>query len=152
MDLILVRHGEAKSGAEDPERSLTDRGADVVTRVAARLAAAGVTVGQIRHSGKRRAEQTAEIFARHMNPDEGVLAVPGLSPNDDVTPWARDLLNEDRNIMLVGHLPFLARLAGLLVAGRTELGVVDFEASSAVCLSRRQEGWFIRWVVSPATA
>ena len=35
MDLFLVQHGEAKSEAEDPERSLTDRGAEAVRRMAA---------------------------------------------------------------------------------------------------------------------
>ncbi len=152
MELLLVRHGEAKPGAEDPERSLTDRGVKTVGRVAARVAATGVRVHQIRHSGKRRAEQTAAIFGECLNPEGGMVAVPGLSPNDDVSVWGQDLAHEERNIMLVGHLPFLARLAGLLVAGRAELGVVDFDASSAVCLSRRPEGWLIKWIISPATA
>ena len=32
--LYLVRHGQAKGQDEDPQRPLTDRGADDVTRVA----------------------------------------------------------------------------------------------------------------------
>src|SRR5512142_725316 len=55
IDLFLVQHGEAKSEAEDPERSLTDRGAEAVRRMAAWAARVGVKVDQIRHSGKRRA-------------------------------------------------------------------------------------------------
>jgi phosphohistidine phosphatase SixA len=51
MDLFLVQHGEAKSEAEDPERSLTDRGAEAVRRMAAWAAQVGVKVDQIRHSG-----------------------------------------------------------------------------------------------------
>jgi phosphohistidine phosphatase SixA len=35
MELFLVQHGEAKSETEDPERPLTDRGAETVVRMAA---------------------------------------------------------------------------------------------------------------------
>ena len=41
----------------------------------------GIKVDEIRHSGKRRAEQTATIFAKHLNPSRGVIAVKGLNPN-----------------------------------------------------------------------
>jgi len=152
VELILVRHGEARSGAEDAEKSLTDRGAQFVRRVAARVAAAGVPVAQIRHSGKRRAEQTAEIMAESVKPAGGVVAVPGLNPNDDVSEVAADLAFEEDNVMLVGHLPFMGRLAGFLVTGMSGVNVVDFHPSSAVCLTRREDGWVVRWLISPDTA
>ena len=116
------------------------------------MASAGVEVAQIRHSGKRRAEQTAEIMAEVLKPSGGAAAVPGLRTNDDVSVVADDLAYEDGNIMLVGHLPFMGRLAGLLVTGKNGVDVVDFYPSSAVCLSREEGGWVIRWVISPDTA
>ena len=85
MTLFLVQHGEAKQENEDPDRSLTDRGAEVVERMADWAARSGITVNQIFHSGKRRAEQTAAIFVKHLNPSRGVTELKGLSPNDDVT-------------------------------------------------------------------
>ena len=74
MELYLVQHGEAKSKTEDPQRPLTKRGRDEVQRVAAFAAKAGLKVSQVRHSGKRRAEETASILAERLSPAEGVLA------------------------------------------------------------------------------
>jgi phosphohistidine phosphatase len=54
--VYLVRHGEAKSEEEDPDRPLTDRGATEVRRVVGVAAGAGgVMVERIVHSGKTRA-------------------------------------------------------------------------------------------------
>ena len=88
MNLLLVQHGEAKTEAEDPERSLTDAGAEATRRMATWAAASGLRVDRIQHSGKRRAEQTAEILAEILNPAKRVIAVPGLKPNDDIRPVA----------------------------------------------------------------
>ena len=91
MILFLVQHGEAKPESEDPERSLTDRGAEVVERMADWAARSGITMDQIFHSGKRRAEQTAAIFAKHLNPSRGMIAVQGLTPLDSVDSVAASL-------------------------------------------------------------
>jgi len=114
MELFLVQHGEAKPETVDPERPLTDRGAETVERMATWASRAGVEVAQIRHSGKRRAEQTAAILAEQLKPAKGVIAVAGLKPNDDVHAMGAALGTEREPLMLVGHLPFLSRLAGLL--------------------------------------
>jgi phosphohistidine phosphatase len=114
MTLFLVQHGEAKPESEDPERSLTDRGTQTVGRMAGWAARLGIKVNEIRHSGKRRAEQTATIFAKHLNAEKGVLAVKGLNPMDDVTPFAASLQGEQESMMLVGHLPHLSRLVSFL--------------------------------------
>ena len=57
MHLFLVQHGIAKSEAEDPERPLTEEGADAVRRMGAWAAGQGLVIDQIRHSGKRRAAE-----------------------------------------------------------------------------------------------
>jgi phosphohistidine phosphatase len=79
-------------------------------------AALGVEVTEIRHSGKTRARQTAEIIGQALSPPQGVKAVSGLSPLDDVGPVAEELDEVSEPLMLVGHLPFLERLAGQLLA------------------------------------
>ena len=71
MTLFLVQHGEAKPETEDPERSLTEQGAEIVGRIADWAARAGTEVDQIQHSGKRRAEQTATIVAQGLDPPKG---------------------------------------------------------------------------------
>lgn len=149
MELLLVQHGEAKAESEDSTRPLTDRGAETVRRVAAWASQAGVTVAQIRHSGKRRAGQTAEILAEQLRPGKGVIAVEGLRPNDDVRAMAATLTGESEPVMLVGHLPFLSRLAGLLVAGEPDAVIVRFKNSGIVCLHRQEERWSIDWAMPP---
>ncbi len=149
MKLFLVQHGEARTEAEDPERSLTDRGVETVERVAAWAAQAGVAVTQVRHSGKQRAEQTAKILAQHLKPTRGVISVRGLNPNDDVYPVAATLKNETEAVMLIGHLPFLGRLVGLLVAGEPDAAVIRFRNSGIVCLRREGERWLVDWALPP---
>jgi phosphohistidine phosphatase len=149
MRLYLVQHGEAKSKAEDPQRPLTQRGKEDVARVAAFAAGAGLQVGQIRHSGKRRAEETASILADYLSPTEGVIAVSGLAPRDDVRPVAEALQGETQPVMLVGHLPFLDRLASLLVTGDAERSIVRFRMGGIVCLVCEDDVWAVGWMVTP---
>ena len=149
MELYLVQHGEAKSKAEDPQRPLTELGRDEVQRVAVFAAKAGLKVGQIRHSGKRRAEETASILAEHLSPAEGVLAVPGLAPMDDVRPIVQALQEETAPLMLVGHLPFMNRLAGLVVTGDPDRSVVRFRMGGIVCLEGAGDDWAVKWMVTP---
>ena len=108
--LYVVRHGKAKPKDEDPERSLTQTGRDEVIKMAAWAASVGIRVDEIRHSGKTRARQTAELFAQRLGMPSP-QSTTGLGPNDDVGPLADSLRDENRCIMLVGHLPFLERLA-----------------------------------------
>ena len=149
MHLFLVQHGEAKSEAEDPERPLTDNGAAEVERVAAWAASCGVAPARIRHSGKRRAEQTAAILADHLAPPEGSVAVSGLKPKDDVGPLAASLEDESASVMLVGHLPHLTRLAALLLTGNAEATVLDFRNAGVVCLRREAGKWSVAWALTP---
>jgi phosphohistidine phosphatase len=152
MTLFLVQHGEAKPETEDPERSLTDRGAETAEQMADWAARMGIKVDQIRHSGKRRAEQTATIFANHLNPSRGVIAVQGLTPLDSVNSIAASLQDQQDSIMLVGHLPLLSRLVGMLVTGNPDNVVVRFRNAGIVCLSQQEERWAIDWVMQPELA
>jgi phosphohistidine phosphatase len=149
MNLLLVQHGQAKREAEDPARPLTDAGAEAAEKVAKWLAASGVEVAEIRHSGKRRAEQTASIFAEHLSPQRGVRATTGLKPMDDVRAVAEELKEHEGSLMLVCHLPFMSRLTGLLVAGDPEREVVRFQNAGVVCLGELEGRWSVEWVVVP---
>jgi phosphohistidine phosphatase len=149
MTLFLVQHGEAKPESEDPDRSLTDRGVEVVERMADWAARMGMKVDEIRHSGKRRAEQTATIFAKRLNPSRGMIAAQGLTPLDSVDPVAASLQSEQDSIMIVGHLPHLSRLVSLLVSGDPDTEIVKFRNAGIVCLFRKEENWAIDWVMQP---
>jgi phosphohistidine phosphatase len=109
----------------------------------------GIKLDQIRHSGKRRAEQTATILANHLNPSRGMIAVQGLTPLDSMNSVAASLQGEQESIMLVGHLPHLSRLVGMLVTGNPDNVVVRFRNAAIVCLSRHESKWAFDWVMQP---
>ena len=152
MNLYLVQHAQAKPKDEDPARPLTGAGRAAAQAVAAFAARLGLEVNQIRHSGKTRARQTAEALAQALSPAGGVVAVSGLAPRDDVRPVAEALAAEDRPVMLVGHLPFMSRLAALLLAGDPDRGVVQFRQGGIVCLAREEGRWLLAWALTPEMA
>jgi phosphohistidine phosphatase len=152
VEIYLVRHGEAMPKTVNPTRPLSDQGRSEVRQVAAFAARLGLAVGQIRHSGKARAEQTAAILAEALSPAGGTVAVAGLGPADDVRPVAAALESESVPVMLVGHLPFLARLTGLLLAGDAEKEVVRFHTGGMVCLVRDDGRWQAAWILTPEMA
>ena len=101
------------------------------------------------HSGKLRAEQTAEIIADYLMPAKGSTVRRGLGPDDDVRPFADSLAATDRTLMVVGHLPFLGRLVSQLIFGDADRPVVQFEAAGLVGLQFRDGLWTITCVVEP---
>lgn len=158
MDLYLMQHGVAVPEAEDPERPLTKEGRAAVERVARRAAAAGVRADLCMHSGKLRAEQTAEILAEALEIPI-VDARAGMSPGDPAGPLAEWLIREagepgEGSIAFVGHLPFLDRLTSLLVAGDEAAGVLAFRNAALVKLVPRSgaDGYSVEWVLPPALA
>ena len=84
MLLYLVQHGQAHSKDVDRDRNLTEQGQKDVERVSAFLKKQGICVGAIWHSGKARAEQTANILSSSVATDHGVVKHEGLAPNDPV--------------------------------------------------------------------
>lgn len=151
MELYLVQHGEAAPEQVDPARPLTDRGRAEVERVAGAAARLGLSVPLIRHSGKLRARQTAEILARHLAPGRGTEERAGLHPNDDPALVARDLERGGEPCLLVGHLPHLARLASLLLLGEPDRPIIAFRMGGLVHLRRGPEGWRLVWILTPET-
>ena len=67
MDLYLMQHGQATTETEDSERPLTDAGRAAVQRVAERARAADVRISGCLHSGKLRAEQTAQLLVTEVH-------------------------------------------------------------------------------------
>jgi len=150
MRLYLVRHGEARSSEEDPEKRLSPKGLADVEKVAALLRPRGIAVEAIWHSGKTRAAETAEVLAEAVTARQGVVQWPGLEPNDPVAPILNDLQRVGGDLMIVGHLPLLSRLASKLVTGDEVTLRLAFGAATAVCIERDLEvGWRLVWMVSP---
>lgn len=157
VDIYLMQHGVATSAEDDPARPLTPSGRGDVERVARRAAAAGVRVARCVHSGKLRAEQTAGIIGRTLG--ARVESQAGLNPSDPVQPVADWLSAEasaqpDGAIAIVGHLPFLDRLASLLVVGHQEAQPIHFRNAGLVKLVPRPDasGFAVAWILTPDLA
>ncbi len=152
MNVYLVQHAQAKSKERDPARPLTDKGRQQTLAVAALAGRLDLEVHQIRHSGKTRAQQTAEILGESISPTAGVAAAPGLGPLDDVVDMADKMDALTEPVMLVGHLPFMEKLVGQLVAGDPDRAVVRFHNAALVCLVKGDEGWQVDWIATPEVA
>lgn len=150
MFLYLVQHGEARREEEDPARGLTKKGMDDVWKAASLARKMGIHVASIYHSGKTRALQTAQILADLLQTAHDASVADALAPMDDPAPWAVRLRAMTEDVMLVGHLPHLAKLAGLLLCGNKEQMVVDFTMGGIVCLKRFDDGrWAAEWIAVP---
>ena len=150
MAVYLVQHGIAASADVDPQRGLNDEGRSDVERIAQVAAGYNVHVEAIWHSGKTRAVQTAEIFAQHLKPASGIEKKDGMNPNDAVDKIAVHLKPESE-IMLVGHLPFMEKLASYLVTGESELLIFKAQNGGILCLDQgaNTQRWFIKWGLMP---
>lgn len=150
MKLYLVQHGEAVSKQEDPARPLSEQGMQDVRAVAAFLGDAGIKLARVWHSGKRRAEQTAEILARVVLSGGRAEVIEGISPNDPVGEFATDADVWEEDTLVAGHLPFMSRLVSLLTTGETGTVLVQYQPGSLVCLERVDaERWVILWMIRP---
>jgi len=155
MDIYLIQHGESKSKEEDPDRPLTEGGKQTVERMAVLLDSLGISFDRIFHSGKLRAQQTAEILANQLKIGNRVEARTGLDPLDPVEPTKNWLSEQTQRglkaIAIVGHLPFLDKLASLLVTGNETDGIIAFQYAGVVrlALKGQGEGYRVRWILAP---
>jgi len=152
MKLYLVRHGEATTEAEDARRPLSRNGRSEIEKLARHLARVAAIPDSftIRHSGKLRAAQTAEILASYLRPAGPPEVATGLTPNDPPQE-ALDLIEDaSTDLMLVGHLPHLAKLASLLIAGDPGRLALSLSGGGTVCMEVHAGNWTLNWMVVPA--
>ena len=155
MRLYLVQHAQAKTEAEDPSRPLSEEGQATAARMAEHFHNLRPRVAAIWHSDKLRARQTAEVFASRAVAREGLQQVAGLAPLDDIAPLTTQFEQQADDLMIVGHLPHLSRLASTLLVGDPErkgidLKIIDFQMAGIVCLQRDEAGkWSVQWMLTP---
>ena len=148
MNFFLVRHGDAVTAAENPLRPLSAAGRLRVERVAQTALQRGAQPCAIYHSGILRAIETGEILARHLPSVERIAALSGLQPEDDPALVKAELDTANESLMLVGHLPFMSRLAGLLIFGDPERQAAEFVPGSMLCCVRSPASWKISWQIA----
>lgn len=149
MNLYLVRHANALDEAIDPARPLSPKG-EKQARVTGRfLHYLGADPKEIWASDKLRASQTAAIIAKELKLAKGPERHVGLGPMDPVKGLYDELQHHHGDLLIVGHAPFLPRLASLLLDSM-EIGF-HFDTGGVARLERQEpENWVLTLLVSPS--
>jgi phosphohistidine phosphatase len=129
MNLYLLRHGIAVDPSEpgfakDAKRPLTPKGKRRLRQIAKAMGALKLFFDVILSSPYVRTTETAEIVA------ESLKCRKKLKFTDDLTPGGNpklliqqlnELRPKPKNILLVGHEPYLSKFIALLTAGSTNM-------------------------------
>lgn len=152
-----MQHGPSLDPTEDPAESLSAVGREVVRATARALKRLDLTLDALISSPKARARQSAEIVAATLGFESRLIAqselVKPLTPPGEVLDHLRNLAGAQR-ILMVGHLPHLARLASLLLSGQPDWVVVTFERGGVCRIDLENLGLPGRlvWHLPPAVA
>ena len=148
MRLYLVQHGDAVAKDVDPERPLSDRGRMDIGRLARWLASIDARPARILHSGKLRAEQTANLLAPLAGDEGTVEACPGLAPNEPPDAFLETLVDGDT--IVAGHMPFVSRAVSVALDLPPERAIVAFKPGSVAVLERDADGkWQLVLFIRP---
>lgn len=151
MAFFLVRHGKYLPETEDPEKGISEEGRKEVMLIAQVAKNYGIQVGDILHSGKKRAIQTAEIWSSVIENTGRLMVHPGLEPPADVKSFEKNL-EFLRNALIVGHLSFLNKLLSYLITGSEDFQIFKFQNGGIICLDQEspESSRHIRWALMPA--
>lgn len=150
MKIYLIQHGDSLDKTVDPERPLSTKGKKDIQSLATFLSQLNIKVNRIFHSGKLRAKQTAEILSKSIHSQNGISILPGIEPEDLISPIAYEIESWQEDVLLAGHLPFMSKLVSKLITKDDINPVVDFEPGTMVCLEKiAATRWLIRWMLRP---
>ena len=131
MDLYILRHGRAEeksnlATADDRQRRLTAEGKKKMRRIAKSMRAMELNFDLILSSPYPRAQATAQIVAEIL----GLEKVMSLSPTLATDGNPKELIDalkrnyrQRKQVLLVGHEPYLSRLISLLMSGDTSIAI-----------------------------
>ncbi|MFN2475684.1 MAG: phosphohistidine phosphatase SixA [Chthoniobacterales bacterium] len=151
MNLYFLRHGRADWpdwDKPDDERPLTKRGKKQVGRVAKMLCKLKVRPDIILTSPLPRAEQTAQIAAKHLCAD--VRVEPSLAKGFNVEKLGEILKsNAVAELMLVGHEPDFSAVIHAVTGGDVKLAKAGV---ARVDLERGAKTGRLLWLLPPKLA
>jgi len=150
MNLYLVRHAKARKGGKDHLRPLTGRGMREMRAIAMFLRPLRLPIQAIWHSDRVRAIRSARILARAIAFRGRIIERDDVGPDDSIAPLIRQIKKNRGDLMIVGHLPHLGKLAAKILGQRSFEEMVNFSTSSVVSLSSEDgRKWEMQWMLSP---
>jgi len=147
MKLYLIQHGQAFPEERDPQRPLSTEGEAETKKMANFLRSKNIKLNCLWHSPKVRALQTAEIVSKSISSSE-IRQRNDLNPLDPVDRLPQEIRSFNKDLMIVGHLPHLEKLASLLLSGSENCELIAFKNSGVVCLEYSDK-WQICWMIIP---
>lgn len=151
MKLFLMRHGDAENGYFDSTRALSPAGIREARFAGEFLKRSREIPGVVYHSPLLRAVQTAEEVSNILGIDRNRYECKGLLPEDSVHSFAAEFIGElGEDVLLVGHQPFVASLASLLLTDSPAALTLRFTTGAVACLARSEarERWTLRFHVT----
>ena len=130
------------------ERPISEQGMRDIRILATHMQNMGVQLGNVFHSGKLRAQQSARLIAETVSPGIKPVQTEGLNPNDDPKVIVEDIEQMDTNILIVSHMPFVSRLCSTLLTGTTG---AQFESipGTLFCLEKAENRWRLVYMLRP---
>ena len=168
MNLFILRHGVASDPGEDglpkelkdADRPLSAKGKQKLWHAAAAMQTMEVKFDAVVSSPLLRARQTAQIVTEALELRRKLILTDNLMPDGSpklLIEQLNDLGPRTKNILLVGHEPYLSRLVAVLIAGTTTAAIglrkgglakLELEklryarcATLAWLLTQKQLGW-----------
>ncbi|MFP4281781.1 MAG: SixA phosphatase family protein [Opitutales bacterium] len=157
MLLYLLRHAEAIDAYPDPARVLTPKGRGDAEALGRHLARQNLELPfEIWSSPYARAQETARLLVRGHGSDREVETREGLTPDDDPIALLPELAAVEDDLLLVGHNPHLAILAGQLLGGSAAQVAVHFRKCTLMRFERVKRSprdtspvWVLDWMLAP---
>lgn len=151
MNIFLVRHTQALPKEKDPTRPLSRVGKQTAQEVGKFLKEhLHPQITAIYHSHKERAKETAHLIRLELQTPTRIEEVDGLLPLDRPNIWLENLRNIETDVMLVSHLPYLNKLADLLLEPSGNNEPIEFGYGTCVCIERYStEHFAIAYEFSP---
>ncbi len=150
MRLYVVQHGDSLPKDVDPDRPLSNRGRADIKRLTEWLSNHDVQIAQILHSGKARAKQTAEILRPLLISPSQIDEGQGLAPNDSPEAFLHQLRDPEKDTLVAGHMPFVARTVSQALTGAPDRQLVEFVPGSVAGIERSEDAsWRLFVFVRP---
>lgn len=145
-----MQHGDALDKKVNPLRPLSSRGRQDVQKMAEFLKTKDFVTKEIWHSGKFRSRETAELLKNTACPEATLVEHGELEPEQSAKKTLKLIRETEKDLIIVGHLPHLARLVGLLVCGDENCEPVLFQKGSIIALEQKEDVcWQICWMITP---
>jgi len=134
MLIALVRHGQASDHAIDRERQLTDHGQNQAKQAGDFLKASRFTAKRLIHSPLVRAKQTCDLIKEAYLQTAQTIESGELKPESSLSFWLHQLNEEQEELVLVGHNPYLSMMAQELTDSP-----LNFPTGGCLILERTRE-------------